>query len=232
MKDTKIRHDPAGFPLIWVPEIGLYVHGLPITKMQFECFLCDTNDGHFDERWYEEIRLLNPRISARRVWSGNYWNAFLTGILPSEAERFAAWCGSGYRLLHISEWHHLYQALGKWSLATLEESGLLTDLAPHHRELISQVEHAVEDACAQTGDRCRMAERMLMRLGVIEWASLEGHSPKLWAGLGEPHPSFCGNLFAPAKKDLVQPADGETQRLASFGFRLALDPVLEGGRYA
>lgn len=225
MNNETVHLDPTGFPLIWAPEIGLYVHALPVTKMQFEHFLCDATDGHFDDRWYAEILRLNPRVSARRIWSGNYWNAFLSGILPAEAERFASWCGPGYRLLRTSEWHHLYRALEKQS-TTLGETGLLADLAPHHRELIVQVERAVEEACAQTGDRCHMTERTLVRLGVIEWTALEGPNPNLWAGLGEPHPSFCGNLFVPAERDLVQPADGETRRLATFGFRLAFDPAL------
>jgi hypothetical protein len=226
MNNGTVRLDPTGFPLIWVSEIGLYVHSLPVTKMQFEHFLCDATDGHFDSRWYDEILRLNPRVSARRIWSGNYWNAFLSGILPPEAERFAAWCGPGYRLLRTSEWHDLYRALENQSTATLEESCLHANLAPHHRDLIAQVERAVEDACLQSGDQCRMAERTLMRLGLIEWTALEGPNPNLWAGLGEPHPSFCGNLFLPAQRDLIQPADAETHRLASFGFRLAFDPAL------
>lgn len=226
MNNGAVRLDPTGFPQIWVSEIGLYVHGLPVTKMQFEHFLCDATDGHFDSRWYDEILSLNPRVSARRIWSGNYWNVFLSGILPAEAERFAAWCGPGYRLLSTSEWHHLYRALENQSTATLREPSLLANLAPHHRELIAQVERAVEDACTQSGYQCRLVERTLMRLGLIEWTSLEGPNPNLWAGLGEPHPSFCGNLFLPAQQDLIQPADAETHRLASFGFRLAFDPSL------
>lgn len=226
MRDSAIRHDPTGFPLIWVPELGLYVHGLPVTKMQFEHFLCDATDGHFDSRWYDEIRRLNPRVSARRIWRGNYWNAFLSGLLPAEAERFAAWCGAGYRLLRTSEWQRLYRALERQDTICLEEAGLLADLAPHHRELITQVEHAVEDACAHSGFPCYLTERMLMRMGLIEWTAIEGPDPNLWAGLGEPHPSFCGNLFTPAKGDLIQPEDGEMRRLPSFGFRLAFDPTL------
>lgn len=225
MTNGAIRYDPTGFPMILVPEIGLYVHGLPVTKVQFEHFLCDATDGHFDSRWYDEILRLNPRVSARRIWCGNYWNAFLSGILPAEAERFAAWCGAGYRLLRTSEWQLLYRTLERHA-TSLEETGLLSGLAPHHRELINQLERAVENACAKSGDRCRMTERTLMRMGLIEWTAIEGPNPNLWAGLGEPHPSFCGNLFVPEKADLIQPADGETRRLASFGFRLAFNRAL------
>ncbi len=226
MRDNAIRPDRTGFPMVLMPELGLYVHVLPVTKMQFEHFLCDATDGHFDSRWYDEIRRLNPRVSARRIWSGNYWNAFLSGILPAEAERFAVWCGPGYRLLQTSEWQRVYQALESHDAPSLEEADMLDDLAPHHRELITKVECAVEEACLQSGDLCRMTERMLMRMGLIEWTAIEGPSPNLWAGLGEPHPSFCGNLFDLSVGDLIQPADGETQRLASFGFRLAFDPAL------
>jgi len=227
MRLEAVHLDPTGFPMIRVPGAHVFVHCLPVTKVQFEHFLCDATDGHFDARWYDVALRLNPRVSARRIWRGNYWNAFLSGVLPAEAERFAAWCGTGYRLLRTSEWERLYRTLDMGSTASsLAETGLLSQLAPRQRELITQIERAVEDACEQSGDPCYLVERMLLRLGLLEWVSIEGSNPSLWAGLGEPHPAFCGNLFVPARGDLIQPAEEESSRLASFGFRLAFDPTM------
>lgn len=227
MRYDAVHLDPTGFPMIRVPGLAVFAHCLPVTKVQFEYFLCDATDGHFDSRWYDEVLRLNPRVSARRIWRGNYWNAFLSGILPAEAERFAAWCGTGYRLLRRSEWQRLYWTLEvESSTSFLAETSLVSDLAPRQRGLIAQIERAVEEACAQSNDSCHLVERMLMRMGLIEWVSIDGLNPSLWAGLGEPNPAFCGNLFVPAKGDLIQPSEEETSRLASFGFRLAFDPSL------
>ena len=225
MTNDAIHLDPTAFPMIRVPAIGVYVHCLPVTKVQFEHFLCDANDGHFDARWYEQVLELNPRVTARRVWSGNYWNALLSGILPAEAERFAAWNGPGYRLLRVAEWRAFYRAMSDLRHPSLWQAGLLAPLGDRQRQLIAQLEAAVEEACARCGERCGMVERTLLRYGVVEWVAAGGRGARLWGGLGEPHPTFCGNLFDPAEDEPLDPLDGERQRLASCGFRLAFDPA-------
>jgi len=231
MRDETIHPDPVGFPMIWVQELGLYVHCLPVTKVQFEYFLSDARDGHFDPAWYESIRQLNPRISPRRIWSRNYWNAFLTGILPGEAERYAAWNGDGYHLLDSSEWQSFFRAVRGKSPSLLDDLGISERLGPRPRELFQTIGRAVDDVWEETREVGRdspekigLAERLLLRLGVMEWVSLRNGQGLRWGGLGEPHPNFCGNLFAPECGEVVLPGDPERQRLAPFGFRLAFDP--------
>jgi len=226
MSIDPFRYDPVGFPMIWIPDIRVFVHCLPVTKIQFEQFLCDARDGHFGARWYDDILRLNPRTTARRIWKGNYWNALLTGILPAETERFAAWCGDGYRLLEADEWQSFFRSMKLRDVRSLAALGILGELGLRQRELIENIEKSVEEVCAAAGEECELGMRMLLRLGVMEWVSVTGRENHRWGGMGEPHPSFCGNLFIPEKGELILPREPESRRLPSFGFRLAFDPRL------
>ena len=226
MTTDTVRFDPTGFPMIWVPEIELFVHCLPVTKLQFERFLAAAGDGHFSDRWYQEVLRLNPRVSARRIWRDNYWQALMTGILPGETERFAAWCGDGYRLPREGEWLDLYRAMAARGPRRLTELGILDGAGPQQRELIENVERSVDEVCFACSAGCNLPERLLLRLGAVEWVAVTRRGERSWAGLGEPHPSFCGNLFSPEDGQAVLLADPEGERLASFGFRLAFDPQL------
>jgi hypothetical protein len=229
MISDQFHLDPTGFPMLWVPEVQLFVHCLPVTKLQFERFLSDARDGHFSAAWYDELLALNPRVAARRIWRDNYWQAFLTGVLPAEAERFAAWCGDLYRLPLDSEWHGIYSALTARGALRLGDPGGTAQMAGHRRELAENLERAVEEVCRTSGAACGLVERLLLRLGVVEWVKLSEPGDGSWAGVGEPHPAFCGNLFSPENGQLVSPASPERERLASFGFRLVYQPDGVGG---
>ncbi|HEV3076136.1 MAG TPA: hypothetical protein VHB47_17075 [Thermoanaerobaculia bacterium] len=229
MATDSFHLDPTGFPMMWVPEVAQFVHCLPVTKLQFERFLGDARDGHFSAAWYDEVLRLNPRVPARRIWRDNYWGALLTGVLPAEAERFAAWCGDGYRMPLATEWQRIYRALSARGASRLGDLGALAQLGGRQRELVENLERSVEEVCHASGAACGLPERLLLRLGVVEWVALTERGDKRWAGLGEPHPAFCGNLFAPDDGQLVAPADPERERLASFGFRLVFSPGTTDG---
>src|SRR5438128_864257 len=109
--------DPTGFPMIWVKDLGAHLHFLPVTKYQFEHFLCERFSAAFDQGWYAQLLALNGRVSPRRIEAGNYWKAFLTGALPAEAATFAEWCGEAdaggkavYQVPTPEEWFKAYQA--------------------------------------------------------------------------------------------------------------------------
>lgn len=214
--EIKFPKDPVGFPMLQV-EPGFYLHWLPITKIQFEYFLSDTYDRSFDIRWYEEILRLNPRVTPAKILPSNYWNAFLSGVLPAEAQRFAFWCGDGFRLPSVKEWAQAYRILNSQPALDLESSGLMNDLSPRLRELILRTEDASSEAARRMGYVRCLADQLLMRLGFLEWVKAEGH----WGAMGEPYPELCGNLAEPERGEPVYPNRPDTVRLPCLGFRLA-----------
>ncbi len=57
--------DKSRFPLVKIEPISIYIHVLPITKVQFEQFICDPN-AIVDASFYEEkIVKLNPRTLSK-----------------------------------------------------------------------------------------------------------------------------------------------------------------------
>src|SRR3954470_13935987 len=148
--EIKIHKDRVGFPMLQV-EPDLYLHWLPITKIQFEYFLSDAYDRSFDIRWYEEVLGLNPRVTPAKISPANYWNAFLSGVLPAEAKRFAFWCGDGFRLPSAREWARAYCILSSQPEQDLEEVGVLKDVSPRLCELILRTEDAASEAARRVG---------------------------------------------------------------------------------
>lgn len=207
--------DPTGFPMLAV-EPDLYVHWLPITKIQFEYFMSDTYDRAFDIRWYEELLCLNPRVTPGKISPANYWKAFLSGIRPTEAQRFAFWCGDGFRLPSAAEWARAYQILSSQPALDLESIDILKDLPPRLRELVLRTDEASSEAARCLGYVRRLADQLLMRLGFLEWVDGDGR----WGAMGEPFPELCGNLATPETGSPLIPSRPDSVRLPCFGFRL------------
>jgi hypothetical protein len=216
MSPAQFEYDRAGFPMIWVEEVHAYVHWLPITKIQFEHFLCDITDSTFDAAWYDRLLALNPRISPRDVNDRNYWRAFVTALLPVETERFARWCGEDYGLPTLSEWFTVYKALKALPRDRPEWS---ESMPLRVRSLLSRVETAWERAASRMNYPETRADQMLMRLGVLEWIQDPSNGYQ-WGGMGQPHPSFHGILITPENGKPARPLHPETDRLSSYGFRL------------
>lgn len=211
--EIEFQKDPVGFPMLQV-EPNLYLHWLPITKIQFEYFLCDTYDRSFDIRWYEEVLRLNPRVTPAKISPANYWNAFLSGVLPAEAKRFAFWCGDGFRLPTVQEWARVYGILSSQPVRDLEK--VMRDLPPRLRELVLRTEDAASEAARRLGYKRSLADQLLMRLGFLEWVGTE----ERWGAMGEPFPELCGTLAAPESGEPVYPNRPDTVRLPCLGFRL------------
>lgn len=210
--------DPKGFPMVLVESAGLWVHWLPITKIQFERFLCETGDARYDAKWYSQVLELNPRISPREVRQGNYWQAFLTGVLPYEAESFARWTGEGYRLPTDGEWKRIYQAVKEQPAEELPAEIRFPHLSERGRELLSQIER-VNSADDGGAAQRAIADQMLLRKGVMEWVE-DQRNAQLWCGRGETPRRFHAALHRPEDPEPARPNDPTTRRLKQYGFRL------------
>src|SRR4051812_25305456 len=113
--------DRTGFPVLDLPELGLAVHLVPVSKPQFERFLAEpvAEGGLFGDAWYESVLAVSPRLSIRDAQPANYESLFLGGILPTEAERFARWLGTGYDLPKVESWRRVDEYL---SMHLLDEA--------------------------------------------------------------------------------------------------------------
>jgi hypothetical protein len=223
MSSLQFKLDPIGFPMIWVAEIKAHIHWLPVTKIQFEHFLCATSDSRFDANWYERVSNLNKRISPSNVRENNYWQVFITGIRPSEAQRFAEWYGDGYSLPTLKEWHTAYLALKARSAEQdiLNVIGAVHSLQERTRALLSKLETAALAAFRyqEIAPTATLADQALLRGGVMEWVEWQGQRTR-WGGMGQPNRRFHSILFKPdnGKPDEVINPEGDPLRY--YGFRL------------
>jgi len=213
----------VGFPMVWFEEVGAYVHWLPITKIQFEYFLCDAPDAYFDAGWYESVLQLNPRVTPREISAHNYWRALMTGVRPVEAQRFVSWCGAGFRLPTEDEWTALYRALRARPAGDLQASGLLDDRDLRIRELLERIDASTYEANRRMSCGPSLAGQMLLRFGAMEWVRV-GSPPSAWGTKGEPLPDFCGNLEVLDRSAETLAADPESSRFPAAGFRLFFFP--------
>jgi hypothetical protein len=220
--DIKIKLDSSGFPMIWVQPIRAYMHWLPVTKIQIEHFLSSTNDAMFDEAWYNRLLSMNKRISPGEVRNSNYWEAFLTGILPREAQRFAIWCGRDYDLPTADEWFAAYKHFKSYNQdsSVIENIALTPGLSERAQTLLANVESAARrEAASALGSERTLADQMLMRLGLMEYV-YEDEQRNTFGGFGQTHSAFFGSFVSPNSgvQRLNNPAEGA--RMRQYGFRL------------
>jgi formylglycine-generating enzyme required for sulfatase activity len=210
--------DLKEFPMVMIEPAGLWVHWLPITKIQFERFLCETGDARYDAKWYSQVLDLNPRISPREIRQNNYWQAFLTGILPYEAESFARWIGEGYRLPTDVEWRQIWEAVKGQPAEELPAETVLTKLSERGRELLAQIERIGSTDGGGAVERT-VADQMLLRRGVMEWVE-DQRNAQLWCGRGETSRRFHAALHRAEDPEPARPNEPTTRRLKQYGFRL------------
>lgn len=220
---TDVTSDPTGFPMVWFKQLGAFVHWLPVTKIQFERFLCAAPDAYFDAAWYGTVLSLNPRVTPREISPDNYWQALMTAVRPAEAQRYASWCGDGFRLLSEEEWMVLYRALRARPAIDLAASRLLDCREVRTRDLLERMNVASHQAAARMHDTPGLASQMLLRYGAMEWVR-SATSPSGWSAKGEPFPDFCGNLEAVEDPAAMLATELDSQRLPAAGFRLLWFP--------
>ena len=224
MTELKFELDRTGFPMVWVDAINAYVHWIPVTKLQFEYFLCAEPQRHFDASWYDEIRFLNRRVAPNEIRVNNYWNAFLSGITPSEVQRFARWCGDEYTMPTLNDWFTAYKALRALPPEPPSVIDSMGNLRERVQTVLTRLNSASTRALKESGYERTLADQMLMRMGVMEWVECPGQHFQ-WRGMGQTFPSFYGSLFTPDHGRPSIPNNPETERLHAYGFRLIRRPA-------
>jgi len=197
--------DRAGYPVVELPEHGWAVQLLPVTTVQFECFLAEPS-GYGDE-WYEQLLELRPRVSLDDATAHNRAGLFMTGLLPREAEAYAAWQGPEWRVPTVAEWRSVYRALAR---APVDWKGLRAGLGRG----VHPLAEATLDVLRHLLQPTTMLHLSLMTGGgLLEWV----RDGVQWVGLGEiaSHP-----LHLPLEGEPIRPLHPERRRLKEFGLRL------------
>jgi hypothetical protein len=215
--------DKAGFPIMEHPDLDFAIYWFPITKIQFECFIVDT--GHYDFAWYDDkLKNYNGRISpGSTVTAATYWQLFMTGILPGEAQSFASWCGRGFDLPTSDEWKKALKVLAaveshpSFVERAMRESGI-TERA---KVLIGRLEQTLSEETGQLIGGRKLCDQMAMRLGVIEYV-YENKQRNTFVGWGQPSRAFYKSSYNPLNDskpaELQDPLKGA--RIKHWGFRL------------
>ena len=217
MSTIKFEFDKAGFPMVWVDAIETYVHWLPVTKIQFETFIADQPSPQFDERWYLDILELNPRISPKSVRPNNYWQLFITGINPVEAQAYAEWCGEAYKLPTLAEWNQIYQSLN--ALPTVEAPFIDLEIKDITRTVLEKLEEVGKMLYRERESERTQSIQMLMRWGVVEWVQTELRDRE-WGGMGQSNSGLHSIMRPPEQGQPELPRNPQSDRLDYYGFRL------------
>jgi hypothetical protein len=212
--------DKTGFPMIWVHELNAYIHFLPVTKVQFEYFICDQPRRRFDEDWYNMVIDHNPRVAPQSIDRDNYAQAFMTAIIPDEVRLFTDWCGSNYSIPTREQWFTAYTVLEGKSAIAIDDNWISTlELRERAVTVVQRLEREMTMLLPQSTDR-KLADQMMMRGGIFEWVLDERERPP-WVGMGKPHSSFVPGFFSLERGNpTFRPRNPETDRLFQIGFRL------------
>lgn len=212
MDNISLIYDKTGFPLIEIKKMNLFVHALPVTKIQFEKFISDSNTTDFTDLWYENILKSNPRGSYRKFTDKNYWNLFMTGIYPEEADKFAEYLGRDYRIPTIGEWREIYRYFNE-DFRPVNSAVLLSEVKT---DKILSILEGIKKLLGKD-----LFSMTLMRKGIAEWVK---EKDERYVGIGKVDPNFWPNALDPMY-DVIKPiGEGEKrERIDYIGCRLVKD---------
>ena len=109
--DFTITTDKTGFPLIQMKEWNFRIGLMPVSKYQFERYLCsgDKSASVFTDEWYRSYLQEYPR-APYDCWGKAPWELFLTGLSQKGIGNFLSFLGKEYRLPTVEERNILVNA--------------------------------------------------------------------------------------------------------------------------
>ncbi len=228
--------DHLGFPLIYVEEVGAWLTLLPVTKIQYEYYLCDRQaDRRLTNKWYGERLSENPRTTAHKLTASNFYNAFMTSVTAEEANWYISWMFDrltsksssivGCRLPTDDEWKLAFRGMRERQAIEIEEFPAMNSRAQdilQRFQIFARQPQAVATSVHLRGEATQgraytMSDQMLLRRGVYEWVSLANG----YGGRGAPPSSIGGLNMDPASGPTINVATGA--RHPYFGFRVLVE---------
>ena len=197
--------DRAGYPMLHVPPLNAFVHLFPVAKPQFEVFLA-ASTGRRDQ-WYSAVLAGNPRLSPWSPATPNYEGYFITGLLPEDAEAYAACMGCDFHLLTVEQWRAAYTWLAGEDTSILPAS-VEYEMAPAARRIWQALLAVVRPHS--------LLDLSLMRGGVLEWVTARDGR---YVALGQPRDSFDPHFRDPLRDRPWEPVT-PIKRSRRFGIRL------------
>lgn len=173
----------TAFPMYKLKDFDFSVMWLPVTKIEVEYFLSETDDSRFDSQWYKSCLATNPRRSAHTIGVRDYWRVFMTGITFEEVQVLRQWW-RGFDLPTKAEWIAVLEALDQYPanpdyVQTICQHPGLNQRA---RILIERLEYLNQSQPNRT-----LANQVLLRDGIEEYVytnqssltcSLQGYPPR------------------------------------------------------
>jgi hypothetical protein len=175
--ERRLRVDKFGWPLVSLPNTNSWVYFFPLTKIQFEYFLCsDGANRRYNKSWYEERLQLAPRVTAAAVSAANFDSLFMADLAPEDVIAFADWLSKESRslgaectarLMTATEWENFSAWADSQSSQDIEAEGW-EQLGLRAKDVFRSLQ-VVKDHREQT-----LAAQMWMRGCLYEIVSVDG----------------------------------------------------------
>ncbi len=214
-----IIFDKTGFPMVKVIPGNFWIHVWPVTKIQFEAFICDKPNSEMDSSWYKQILSNNPRITPTRISSKNYWQLFIAGVHPDKVQMFSEWNGKGFAIPTASEWHAAYKYFSEQETTPDKFFLNAKDSNQNNDPLVNIINNKLNEVLSEFSKKNghNLADQLFMRRGMVEWVKLIGESGE-WGGMGEPNP--LSNWSTTAIVSQGRPEIVRNLNVKHYGFRL------------
>jgi hypothetical protein len=198
--------DAMAFPLVALPDVGLEVMLLPVTRTQFDFFLGDRTG--FPSAALQDMERVAPRRSWRTQSPDRLEGLFLSAIQADEAEAFARWYGRGFRTPSDTEWRAVDHSIGavRHRLRPLEDALGENRLHPAARSILT---------LTMARNHATMRSAGLFEHGLLEWVRRPGGGHGLQ---GRPRPELLRVVHNPQTHEAIIPRT--TERHPAFGVRL------------